>query len=402
MKKARIIKCIAIFFVVSFCFSSLTATAIIEETISIPVPTDRSEDFYVTQAESIYIYNDLLNSFNTERTSISNTQTEKQEYPDYFGGAYINQETGGLVIKTTDVAQIKRSLRSSKRSLSSVTYELCDISYNQMRSVVNNITTDLDFFYEQNIEIVSVGIDVDTSKVYVKVVNLTDEKASIIKKRTNCSFLQFGNGNAIIPEVSIGGGYPATPNYNTSMSSTICCAATRANVDGFVISGHAGTTLGQEFTSLGNTLGPVTATAYYDNTTADAAFVAAVGNNIEVSNILYSGDILFNTYESELPDGARVHKYGRVTNLTSGYILQIGTTITHTDGTTITDCVVTTYNSSGGDSGCPVMFYGGSSNGVSQYSLCGIHSARETNGTDRYFSPYSNIVDELGIECITY
>lgn len=109
MKKARIIKCIAIFFVVSFCFSSLTATAIIEETISIPVPTDRSEDFYVTQAESIYIYNDLLNSFNTERTSISNTQTEKQEYPDYFGGAYINQETGGLVIKTTDVAQIKRS-----------------------------------------------------------------------------------------------------------------------------------------------------------------------------------------------------------------------------------------------------------------------------------------------------
>ena len=67
---------------------------------AMPIPSGHSNEFFVTQAESIEIYNQLLDSF--KATNYSDIGETNLIYPDYYGGAYINNETGELIIKIVE------------------------------------------------------------------------------------------------------------------------------------------------------------------------------------------------------------------------------------------------------------------------------------------------------------
>lgn len=54
-----------------------------------------------------------------------------------------------------------------------------------------------------------------------------------------------------------------------------------------------------------------------------------------------------------------------------------------------------------GDSGAPVLLYEGNYGGKTRYTLLGIFKSKIESENLAVFSPYKNIVDELGVTCIT-
>lgn len=406
MKKLNTIRCLAIIFAIIFCFSASTATAANNDVASTPILTEYSNDFYVTQAESINVYNDLLDNFNASRSATDKTKTDKQEYPDYFGGAYINHENGALVIKTKN-ASVQSSLQSitnkKVNATAKVEWEQCDISYNEMKAIVNDLSEQLPELEEMGISIGMMYIDVVAEKVVVGVRELSENKKTIISQLTDCDFINFTDVNKITNTVAIGPGYPATDS--NGITSTIGFAATRLGVPGYVIAGHAGD-VGDSFSSQGYTLGNITHSAYTYMTTADAAFVRKTNANVSLSNIAKNNYVITSAEEGYLPQGTIVWKYGNRTQTTSGYT--IGTDaiyhiVDETEEYRIFNCVVATYDAERGDSGGPVMVYTGNN----EYKLYGIQSSIGNyihNGEDidvSFFCTYGNIVDELNVVCVT-
>lgn len=353
------------------------------------------EKYYNNQKESIDVYNKILNSFSE---NINTFEVGKQKnYPDYYGGSYIDEETGGLVILENNISLAeKEKLSTFAKNSIPIKYQKCDISFNEILQAINTLTTKINFYKENGIQIDSIADDIINGKVIIGIQQLTKEKEEIIRNSVNFDFLEFFNSDGIKSEASFGGGYPIV-STNNSGTSTIGFAATRSGVKGFVIAGHAGDFTGETFKSGTTTLGSVTKTAFYNNTTADAAFVKA-NTGVTPSYILKNGGSIWGVSTTNMPVNTTVHKYGKSTLLTSGKILSTNVTIV-AGGKTIKNCCSANYSSASGDSGCPVMFFDGNYGG-SKYRLLGIHSSASNTGNTRYFSPYSNIVKELGVTCI--
>ena len=72
----------------------------------IPAPADHDEAFFINQTESIEQYNRLLDGFKkaSAHTLRARASAEEPTYADYYGGAYIDDDTGKLVVLITDTA----------------------------------------------------------------------------------------------------------------------------------------------------------------------------------------------------------------------------------------------------------------------------------------------------------
>lgn len=365
--------------------------------VSLEPPIDCSEDFFVTQSRSIDTYNKLLASFSSSSYSVGNAS---KHYPDYYGGAQIDKITGELVILLTEDSFQNKIAISSQVENEPIRYKKCNVSYNQILAGYDAIIEKVPYLRDLGIIIDGAGDDLENGKVVVAVQNLTDEKIKIIQDTVDCDIMCFENSHGSVKETStsVGGGSPVTSRDNNA-TSTLCFAAKRGSTKGFVIAGHAGDFLGEQFTCNGTNLGTVTATAYYNGTTADAAFVTASSSVLPVPTLV-TGDIFVSATSERLPEGTMVYKYGNDTQLTSGHITDASGFIIYDINLIVTDCYKADYVSAAGDSGSPVMIYEGGAYGTSYYSLCGIHSGTGPLG-GKAFSPYSNIVDELGVTCIT-
>ncbi len=191
--------------------------------------------------------------------------------------------------------------------------------------------------------------------------------------------------------------------------SSIGFAATRNGVDGFVIAGHAGDSTSQMFLYNNLAFGRVTATAFYDYSSADAAFVKNSGA-VYGSNLIAEIAICHNTATgiSDYPVGALIYKYGGTTKLTSGKIISnYYTTAADLNSNGINDLHLTNqttadYNSDDGDSGCPVFVIEGMYNGKYTCQLLGVHSCITRSFGDSVFSKYYKIVEELNVQAKTY
>ena len=408
MKNKSILKSLAVMLAISFSLVSVTATAISEEPVAIPAPTDRSEQFYVTQAESIRAYNDLLNNFNATFATENRQAATKQVYPDYYGGAYIDTSNGELVVMVVSEDFIPTLQSTYNVRSSNITYETCDISYNQLMMLYETINSKLEYFLDKNIEIISVSINEEKQEVLIEVIKLTTEKERTIRQILPNAFLTIKSSNEYHIPCAIGPGSPATDSGD--LTSTVGFAATRSGTGGFIIAGHAGS-IGDEFTSGRYTLGEITHSSYYNNSTADAAFITAE-SGLVLTYELANGGAIWSATTRRLPQNTSIYKFGIETELTSGRILAATHTFfyrTNSGDIYFYNCVKASYYSEQGDSGGPVMIYEGNYGGESRYTLCGICSAIMLRDLDddgevefeyASYTPYSNIVDELGVSCI--
>ena len=404
MKKLYL-KLSAIIIVVVFCFVSISFGSFSEAKASSEMYANKNVEYLEKQAESILAYNQLLESFDSSTPYSDRICSTTHIYPENFGGAYINKKTGGLVVLFTDlmaIADVSRSLSTT----ADVTYEKCAYPINYIIDTIDEITASIEMLAEKNIIIDSVRDDIENNKVIVSVQNLEEWKKVEIRKIVDSPIVIFENSEGITTHARIGAGYTAISTDNNSYS-TIGFAATVYMYypglgPGFVIAGHEGDFVGEVFNYNGQILGTVTHTAWYDGSSADAAFVEAADGMIP-TNVTAFNSLIVGVEAGSLPQNTLVYKYGISSHLTSGYVTSIYKTVTYTVNDQIyriAGQMVADYYAEAGDSGGPVVIYSGSSLGDRpEYTLVGIHSGG-IGSTYSYFSPYSNIVNELGIDCI--
>ena len=326
-------------------------------------------------------------------------------YPDYYGGAYIDQQTGELVVLIVGDEEEQFAAQAQIASLTSedesLRYQLCEVSYNKILSVIENVRENHAMLVAEGVVIDAVFDDILQGKVSVSVRNLNEDKEMLIRAVVNSDILCIENSETVDQEERVGAGYGIT-SLDNGGNSTLSFAAKRNGVKGFVIAGHAGDKENEEFVIAGTStsIGKVTKTAYYNGTTADAAFVTA-GSGVTPSYIMKTGDHIYDVGTDELAVNTAIVVYGAATGdesfdtikSTAGFIYY------PEDNCMINRCWRASYTSQAGDSGAPVMVNTGEYDSCIQYRLYGVHNG--ASGSYKYITPYSRIVDELNISCIT-
>lgn len=334
---------------------------------------------------------------------------------DYYGGAYIDEETGELVVLLTELAPIAtNSISAYAEGNDNIRFQLCDVSYAQIEEAISTISNHITDLYGCGIEVVSIRDDILNGHVVVGVVDLDQEKEEMIRIVADYDFLVFEESERSTPLAAYGAGCAiqgikesSVPKSNDS-GSTIGFAARMDGKTGFVMAGHAGWVIGQRVKAGNTVLGAVTkSTLDYPVSTpflqvaADAAFVQA-GFGVSVTNVV-DGTYIANASTYELPINTPIYMRGSRSLWTSGKVLGINAECIYRrdDGQLVgvCNCSYGDYSCVSGDSGAPILFFGGTQGGSTYYSLAGIAVAI-TNGYS-YFSPYNRIVAELGVNCIT-
>lgn len=400
MQKSKLVKIVPLCLMLVLAFTWNIVGAAAWDTKQQPLPTAvHDNDFYINQAESIQAYNRLLEGFTAVQAAPAglSLQIIPQEHPDYYGGAYIDEATGELVVlmKGYTLSNMMK-VAALTDSSAPVRTQPCHVSYNEMCEVIELLTGKLEYLSTQGVVVDMVGDDIMNGKVIVSIVDLNKEKEQIVRSLVDCDFLEFSDSDGMKEQATnVGGGYLITGGgYN----STVGFAARMGNTSGFVISGHAvGDSVGMSFSYSGIHIGSVTKTAYRNFSSADAAFVAA-SSSVTPTQIIKNGGAIWAAQTGTLPVNASVCLYGAYSGLQSGKILGTNS-LSISNGKTFTKQWRADYYSQNGDSGGPVMVYEGNYGGQSKYSLYGIH--RGIMNSKAVLSSYKNIVDELGVTCIT-
>lgn len=359
------------------------------------VVTDKSEQFYRTQAVSVKKYNCML-----EKITVNNgAKGSNREYDEVYGGSYIN-ENGELVVLLTDNVYKNRKMIREYTEDENTIIRTCQYSYNELMKIIGTINEKLQYLLEQGIIIDEMYDDVYLNRVIFRIRDLDDEKEQVIRDIIDSGCMEFRNSErGAVLEETLRGGIGITSSDN-GKTSTLGFCATRNGVEGYVVAGHSADRIGEKFTYNGTVIGEVTHTAYYQNTTADAGFIKASSSGTLSNYIMGYKCISATGYE--YPYGTRISMYGQASGLKSGMIYSYHSSFNESGlyGTyTTIDHVKADYSSQGGDSGAPVFLYEGNYNGVSLCTLLGIHSADIGEGYVQ-FAKYSNIVKELGITAV--
>ncbi len=306
-----------------------------------------------------------------------------------------------MIIKVAGVTEEtfkqKLSAMCDIASIKELSYESCKVSYTEINRTVDQITDNLDYFMENGIFISEVSDDIIENRVIVGLKELSEENINFVNSTINVPYLKFIESDVTEEETTVGAGYAIVSTDNGG-GSTLGFAAKRNGTTGFVISGHAGNLVGETFKYNGTTIGSVTHTAYYNNSTADAAFVKAA-SGITASYIVKNGGAIWGASTYSYPVGTSICLYGKTSGLQTGTIRSKNTNLRYDNNTIIKQQWVGSYSSTNGDSGGPILFYDGAFSGQTKYTLVGIHCGTIEEGR-RAFSPYSNIINELGVSCI--
>lgn len=281
----------------------------------------------------------LLESFGMTRTR----SLSVNDYPDYYGGSYINED-GKLVVF------LKGEVKNAKATLikligdNDIIYIKGNYSYTELNNVLTKISLFIDskknpqiadnikYYYLNDFEN-NVVVELDRSNE-MEIKEFKSEVANfsgIVFKQCTREF----QDHSLSPGSSIG-----TPKGTASMGYR----ATRFNTDGFVTAGHAY-----------NTGDP----AYYNNTligscdfsiqggSVDAAFISITNFSIVPNN----GNLIGEEYN--IWAGDNVTKLGETIAQSEGYITSTNANV-NAGGISYTDMGEATYLSASGDSGGPV------------------------------------------------
>lgn len=396
MKKRIVSMLMAVLMAISVISTTALATAKeITDELQDPLEIHNNE-FYINQMDSIRIYNQLLQDMKNETQAYSNYA--ESIYPSYYGGAYIDNQTGNLIVLVTDLPLGTHSQISTfAQDYASVQFKTCAVSYNQILDAIEILSDNIDLLESRGVHIDTIRDDVLNNCVVVDVQDSSSEKIETIKSIANFEFLHFQDSNGLTFDSTIRAG-SGIYNVDTNNALTFGFAAELRGKPGFVTAGHAVETIGDQFATDDADeilIGTASATAWYNRSTADAAFIEA-NRGIIPSNLLVGSGDLWGASSWEFPIGTTIFMRGARSGLTSGTLQSRNATSNHEGGVKLYHQWYGTYTARGGDSGAPVMTYDGNFDGP-RYILIGIHSGRNTQSQISYFSPYENIVDELGI-----
>lgn len=335
-----------------------------------------------------------LEKINNHFSSNSFNKSEEIDYPDYYGGAYIN-DAGKLVVL------IKGSPNRYKKNIEDiignqdVEFIACKNSYKNLNSIMKKLNNyKSDPITSQNVNSKNFNMfyldDISNSLI----VYLNDD--SEIKKKEFKKYVY--NSNAILFKKKVGdfvynaninpGDKISSPKGNGSMGFR---AKNSAGEEGIVTAGH----LIDQYQTLsynGSPIGICTISNIVSN--YDAAFIPITEPYLNLATNTISGTTnILSTATSSPGVGTLVNKVGQSTGATSGKILSTSASVT-VNGFTHTNLTSTNYNSAAGDSGGIVYSYVSSTN--TRYTL-GIHTGEYLAEGIRYYSKASIVLSGLNV-----
>lgn len=381
----------------------------------------------VTEHEANTQFNALLNSFRTEDGTIS--------YPDYYGGAFLNEDGKLVVNVTTQNEYIVETIRTATEN-DEIIINNVDYSYNYLLELQNQIvnyvnngenrtlaekiisTAVFDNSNDMTIGMEEVNSDIISeflAEVFPDVTHVAGRSASSLPLSLPLSF--------VLEEDSKCSAEPAATTDAQQTRTTLFYAGDQVNTDslkslsvgfpcyyweggvcyrGFVTAAH-GCKLGDRiYDSVTNAV-IGTVEAYQYSGTVDAAFVAITNNSYPLPTTI---EAIFDDGTTRLLEtsigasiipavGSTIYKDGYVTNCTSGTITSTSASF-NSGGIMLTDLIQTTADIDKGDSG-GIGFTLGSGNYTYKFGIVEGYTHILGIQLKGYFIKYTNIRDELGI-----
>lgn len=397
-----------------------------EETISY------NEMYRIAKEQSV-AYNHYQQIMELMGTQTRNgTSDDVLVYPDYYGGAYINDDNKLVMLVKKEFASTRAASNLISQISDEVIVDECEYSYNELQEVVEEIATKIEQDFSCASNIGMYGIINKTNRVEVSLYDNSDSGISSFKQQiVNSPMIVFyrninskeKEGLLVTEDANSYTIYPQTPFFYTfncgerirvSFGTTI--GYKNASIGyrakdcngrvGFVTAGHA--FYSTEHGYVSNVLHPThnTLIGYasreniiYNKGCLDAAFVYCDSSEVKITNILHSNAVTFpDTVSTEIVipiEGQNIYMKGATTyGATSSYALGkvLCESAAFTDvinGDTVTyvrDAIFTSYTGQSGDSG-GIVFAFNSHNTLypNQYlATVGIHKAYRHRGDTIY------------------
>ncbi len=146
-------------------------------------PSEQINGIVLDQEEACQNYSDLLNWMNlSTRSGISG-----YFYPEYYGGAYINEENR-LVVKIRQEPNYTRAIADLSAYLGkNVVYEPCNYSYNYLQAESNSITAKIKRHPNLCKNIALYGVDEKQNRIVVYLYDSSQDNTNLLKEQFDIS-----------------------------------------------------------------------------------------------------------------------------------------------------------------------------------------------------------------------
>lgn len=306
---------------------------------------------FIRSINATNTYLRLMNSF------AKNLNGTEYSYPQYYGGAY-NDNDGVLVINVTeDIARCREDL-ALRIDDSQVKYQLVPFSFTFLKGISDSIQCYIDKG-SNNIDEVAQnikawGIRQKLNRVVVYMENTSEEQIRKFKEKvTSSDAVQVVSmhGN-IVDDTIVYAGNPL------DYGSTAYRAKNSEHSVGVVTAAHCVS----KYAYISTDGVPFArCTVRKHGGALDAAFCKITDTKFVPSNSIYGlDDAELSIYSVNVSEGTMVFKVGAKTGLTMGYVIDTYYSYTNNEGISFTNMSAASYQRGPGDSGGLVYYHTGS------------------------------------------
>jgi hypothetical protein len=343
-----------------------------------------TQQFLQNQEQSAYNYRELLQSFGSADV------LKASDYPEDYGGAYINHAGILVVYALGDVDKAKKAFGTRTKN-TDITIRTCRHSFRTLTETMDMLNafmlSEHDSDTAQNIAAYSL-LDAENI-VVVELRDFTQERIDEIKKSISLDlcveYVQaYGEGRA---DVNVNPGDAISAQGG---GGSVGFRVKLSDIEGIVTAAHVATssaTGSNDITKNGTVFAQCTTRQFSGS--ADAAFCKITSTSYTPTNLIGGTSTLSTTIDTPAA-GQIVNMLGATTGYTNGTIISTNATLTY-GGATIYYLVTADYTRAGGDSGGIVYTYYSTTN---VRNTVGIHVAY--SGSTAYYCRASYVNGALG------
>jgi len=334
--------------------------------------------------------------FNACKVGKGKIYLESFDYPDYYGGAYLNTE-GDLVVHV--VGEIEEALEKIKTAVpDEESYRLVQAhySYKQLLSLKEKLDI-LDKSTEQQLIFSNITGWGPSDRDNLFIVEMKELNLDQIKKFKeyviDSSMIVFRQSDFDIEDATVRPGGRVTRGTGISTAAIRARRTSDTTNQGFIMSGHATAATGDIIRVNGNNttqLGTVRNRQVSGR--VDSAYFQRAGTNITLSTLLQQNSRILNTATATASVGTIVNMAGDVSGIQSGEVTSVNTTSSGDGMVTLTGSRAR-YTRANGDSGAPVYVFTSSNN---QRRIVGIHA--RGNATTGFYVLIANTLSAFSLQ----
>ncbi len=350
-----------------------------------------SDELQELENEANEKYNELLNEWSENSQFVTESNVN---YPDFYGGAYINNEKE-LVIQVTYLDDSIEEYFGSIINLTNVVFEEVSYSFNELKQAHGEIVEKMNPNSSDLLisSIAGVGISFPDNSVSLYVVTSDAvAKTSAFNNQVRDNISDFENIKIISTpgkDATVADLEPGAEITDSGYTRSAGFWARNANGDlGIITAPHSSISQGDTIW-VGTTVFGTASTPYFSGS-VDAVFVERTNANFSATRYIsgWNFNLISGTYTT-LAVGSTTYSKGKATGCKSGVIVDTNYTTSYN----ISDCVVTSATCDSGDSG-GIVAGGGSS---SSRRVAGIMTGKQGGTNYIIYVKAANIISTLGI-----